>query len=43
MVWSCTTCYKCQEHCPQGMPVADILYELRQLGADILRKKEGRA
>jgi heterodisulfide reductase subunit C len=43
MVWSCTTCYKCQEHCPQGVPVADILYELRQLGADILRKKEGRA
>ncbi len=29
MVWSCTTCYKCQEHCPQDVPVADILYELR--------------
>jgi succinate dehydrogenase/fumarate reductase-like Fe-S protein/nitrate reductase gamma subunit len=29
MVWSCTTCYKCQEYCPQGVPVADILYELR--------------
>jgi heterodisulfide reductase subunit C len=43
MVWSCTTCYKCQENCPQGVPVADILYELRQMGADILRKKEGRA
>ncbi|MDY0227956.1 MAG: 4Fe-4S dicluster domain-containing protein [Desulfomicrobium apsheronum] len=43
MVWSCTTCYKCQEHCPQGVPVADILYELRQLGAEILRKKEGRS
>lgn len=43
MVWSCTTCYKCQEHCPQGVPVADILYELRQLGADNLRKKEGRS
>jgi len=42
MVWSCTTCYKCQEHCPQGVPVADILYELRQLGAEVLRKKEGR-
>ncbi len=43
MVWSCTTCYKCQEHCPQGIPVADILYELRQLGAEILRSKEGRS
>lgn len=39
MVWSCTTCYKCQEHCPQGVPVADILYELRQLGARTLREK----
>jgi heterodisulfide reductase subunit C/nitrate reductase gamma subunit len=39
MVWSCTTCYKCQEHCPQGVPVADILYELRQLGAGTLRHK----
>ena len=39
MVWSCTTCYKCQEHCPQGVPVADILYELRELGAELLRDK----
>lgn len=29
MVWDCVTCYKCQEHCPQGVPVADVLYELR--------------
>jgi heterodisulfide reductase subunit C/nitrate reductase gamma subunit len=29
MVWDCVTCYKCQEHCPQGVRVADILYELR--------------
>jgi heterodisulfide reductase subunit C len=29
MVWNCVTCYKCQEHCPQGVPVADVLYELR--------------
>jgi Fe-S oxidoreductase len=40
MVWSCTTCYKCQEYCPQGVPVADILYELRNLGAEVLRRKE---
>ena len=32
MVWSCATCYLCQEHCPEGIPVADILYELRNLG-----------
>jgi succinate dehydrogenase/fumarate reductase-like Fe-S protein len=29
MVWDCVTCYKCQEHCPQGVPVADVMYELR--------------
>ncbi len=29
MVWDCVTCYQCQEHCPQGIAVADILYELR--------------
>jgi heterodisulfide reductase subunit C len=29
MVWDCVTCYLCQEHCPQGVDVADILYELR--------------
>lgn len=29
MIWSCTTCYKCQEHCPQNIRVADVLYELR--------------
>jgi heterodisulfide reductase subunit C/nitrate reductase gamma subunit len=29
MLWDCVTCYKCQEHCPQDVKVADILYELR--------------
>ena len=29
MLWACVTCYKCQEHCPQDVKVADILYELR--------------
>jgi heterodisulfide reductase subunit C/nitrate reductase gamma subunit len=38
MVWSCVTCYKCQEHCPQNIKVADILYELRQLAAAGLRE-----
>lgn len=39
MVWSCTTCYKCQEHCPQEVPVADVLYELRNMAAARLRRK----
>lgn len=29
MVWSCVTCYQCQESCPQNIRVADLLYELR--------------
>lgn len=31
MLWDCVTCYKCQEHCPQDVKVADVLYELRNL------------
>ena len=31
MLWDCVTCYKCQEHCPQDVKVADILYELRNI------------
>jgi heterodisulfide reductase subunit C/nitrate reductase gamma subunit len=31
MVWDCVTCYACQEACPQGVKVADILYELRNI------------
>jgi len=38
MVWDCMTCYMCQEHCPQGIRVADILYELRNMGANRLSK-----
>ncbi len=32
MVWDCVTCYLCQENCPEGIRVTDILYELRNLG-----------
>jgi heterodisulfide reductase subunit C/nitrate reductase gamma subunit len=34
MVWNCVTCYQCQEHCPQGVRVADVLYELRNLAGE---------
>lgn len=29
MLWYCLTCYQCQEHCPQGVKVTDILFELK--------------
>ena len=31
MVWDCATCYQCQENCPEGIRVADIMVELRAL------------
>jgi heterodisulfide reductase subunit C/nitrate reductase gamma subunit len=36
MVWSCATCYQCQEHCPEGVRVADVMYELRALAVQRL-------
>jgi len=29
MLWSCLTCYQCQENCPQQVQVTDIFYELK--------------
>ena len=29
MVWDCLGCYQCQEACPQGVRVTDILFELK--------------
>ncbi len=31
MLWDCVTCYQCQEQCPQGVRVTDILFELKNL------------
>ncbi len=31
MLWSCLTCYQCQEHCPQGVKVTDILFKLKNI------------
>jgi heterodisulfide reductase subunit C len=32
MAWDCFTCFKCQEHCPKEIPVAEMIYELRNRG-----------
>jgi len=29
MIWSCSTCYLCQEHCPNGVELTDIFYNLK--------------
>jgi len=31
MIWDCTTCYKCQEQCPQGVQVTEVLNTLKNL------------
>ena len=45
MLWSCLTCYQCQEQCPQQVPVTDVLYELKQLAVKNLeqRSESGRS
>ena len=40
MLWDCLACYQCQEECPQGVRPADVLYELRNLAFESLRRKE---
>ena len=29
MIWSCSTCYLCQEHCPNQVELTDIFYSLK--------------
>jgi heterodisulfide reductase subunit C len=31
MLWDCVTCYLCQEECPQGVCVTDVLYALKNV------------
>jgi heterodisulfide reductase subunit C/nitrate reductase gamma subunit len=31
MLWDCLTCYQCQEYCPQGVWITDVLYELKNV------------
>ncbi len=31
MIWLCTTCYTCQERCPQGIAITDILFGLKNM------------
>lgn len=38
MLWDCITCYQCQEQCPQGVSVTDVLYELKNLAVKNVRE-----
>jgi len=41
MIWSCSTCYLCQEHCPNKVELTDIFYHLKN--AAIKQIEGGRA
>jgi len=41
MLWNCLTCYQCQEHCPQGVKVTDVLYELKNLAVKEAQRASG--
>jgi len=41
MAWDCFMCFQCQEHCPKEIPVAEMMYELRNRGYKGLRQAEG--
>jgi heterodisulfide reductase subunit C/nitrate reductase gamma subunit len=38
MAWDCFMCFKCQEHCPKKIPVAEMMYELRNKGYKGIRE-----
>ncbi|MGD9287139.1 MAG: 4Fe-4S dicluster domain-containing protein, partial [Desulfobacterales bacterium] len=38
MAWDCFMCFKCQEQCPKEIPVAEMMYELRNKGYKELRQ-----
>ncbi|MBU2498524.1 MAG: 4Fe-4S dicluster domain-containing protein, partial [Proteobacteria bacterium] len=39
MLWNCLGCYQCQENCPQGVQVTDILYELKNMAIEYMNGK----
>ena len=34
MLWSCLGCYACQDNCPQGVQIADVFYELKNMAME---------
>jgi heterodisulfide reductase subunit C len=43
MLWDCLTCYQCQEQCPQGVCVTDVLYELKNFTVAYMGEQAVRA
>jgi heterodisulfide reductase subunit C len=33
-IWLCTSCFNCQERCPQNVEIAELIYALRNIAVD---------
>ncbi len=42
MIWSCSTCYLCQEHCPNGVELTDIFYRLKNMAINKIEAGENK-
>jgi heterodisulfide reductase subunit C len=42
MLWSCLGCYQCQDNCPQGVCLADIFYELKNLAVERFKERNSK-
>ncbi len=40
MIWSCSTCYLCQEHCPNQVELCDIFYSLKNMAVNKIEAGE---
>ena len=40
MLWSCLGCYECQYHCPQGVRITDVFYELKNIAFEQMQGKQ---
>ncbi len=35
LLWFCTTCYQCEDRCPEGVPLTTLLIRLKNMAADM--------
>lgn len=33
LLWLCTTCYQCEDRCPEGIPLTSLLIQLKNMAA----------
>lgn len=33
LLWFCTTCYQCEDRCPEGVPLTSLLLQMRNMAA----------